>query len=732
MKKIYEKFSIYINYLMSSGISFFIDLGLYTLFMLMIGDKVSKAIIISSYLARAISSFINYLINKHKVFKYDKKDNSTMYEYFLLVIVNVTISSVLVTKLVDIIPVYSTVIKAIIDIGIFIANFFIQKIFIFNNNKKEAKYKNYLLCLLSFIAIFVHINKKGIIFDYNICEYIEMIVVLPLLFVLFSKVFKKQSIKVLNILSIIFSLLMILGYSYSKVGTAQLLISSEVNILINIIKFIGFYILIKNILNTLYNFLTKYEFKNKASKLIQKFNEHPFLFSFIILLFVYSIYLIAFYPGVINYDNANQIKEVLGMHTRYLDSIVVLNENITLTNFNPIIHTLLLGNLFKLGNIMGNVNFGLFLYTLIQMLIVVLTLSYSIYFLNKEKIKNNYLIIILLVYIFIPYFPFYAITAVKDTLFSMAVLVYIIKLYQFIKYKNNIYNNIVFIITMLLVILLRNNGIYLIVLSFPFTFFVKKSMRLTIMIMTTFILIFNVGYGKLLTYLEIPNTSIREVLSIPFQQTARYVKYYSDEVTEEEKKAIDKILNYDTLGERYKPELSDKVKNEYNRYATNDELKDYFVVWSKMLIKKPMTYINSTVNNIYGYFYPNTYKWYLYTTLNNKLPEAGFDYHFNNLNTMRDVLSTYGNSFRYVPILKLFVNCGFYTWSYIFLLCTLILSKKKEFIIILLPAFALLLTTIAGPANTYFRYVIPYAITLPVIVGIVLKEINKSFTKIKM
>ena len=75
---------------------------------------------------------------------------------------------------------------------------------------------------------------------------------------------------------------------------------------------------------------------------------------------IYGIYLIIFYPGVINYDNANQIKEVLGMHTRYLDSIVVLNENITLTNFNPIVHTLLLGNLFKVGLAFGNVYFGLF------------------------------------------------------------------------------------------------------------------------------------------------------------------------------------------------------------------------------------------------------------------------------------------------------------------------------------------------------------------------------------
>lgn len=69
------------------------------------------------------------------------------------------------------------------------------------------------------------------------------------------------------------------------------------------------------------------------------------------------------------------------------------------------------------------------------------------------------------------------------------------------------------------------------------------------------------GYNKvLLPSLEIANTSVREMLSVPFQQTARYAKYYGDEISEEDKEIIDKVLGYDDLGERYEPDLSDKVK----------------------------------------------------------------------------------------------------------------------------------------------------------------------------
>lgn len=128
----------------------------------------------------------------------------------------------------------------------------------------------------------------------------------------------------------------------------------------------------------------------------------------------------------------------------------------------------------------------------------------------------------------------------------MAVLIYIIKLYQFIKYDNNFKSVLLFMFLIILVILLRNNGIYLVLLSFPFVFFVKKNLRKTVIVMIICTLLFNSWYGKLLIYLEIPSESIREMLSIPFQQTARYVKYYSDEVTAEEREVIDKILTYDT------------------------------------------------------------------------------------------------------------------------------------------------------------------------------------------
>ena len=70
---------------------------------------------------------------------------------------------------------------------------------------KDFKYSNHLLAILSFFAMFVELNKKGIIFNYEWYHYVEMLVWLPLMFWLYLKVFRdneKQNYISFNILSI--------------------------------------------------------------------------------------------------------------------------------------------------------------------------------------------------------------------------------------------------------------------------------------------------------------------------------------------------------------------------------------------------------------------------------------------------------------------------------------------------------------------------------------------------
>ena len=547
------------------------------------------------------------------------------------------------------------------------------------------------------------------------------------LFVFYKKYFNKFKGKMTyRVISLIFSLLMVFGYSYDVAGNSSLVFGSVSIIIFSILKMIGYFVLFNTAIHLLNDIVVKKKIKDeKLPKILSLFDKHPFLFSFIVIVICYLPYIIAYYPVIINYDAANQIKEVMGIHTRYMDSVVLLNPNVYITNFNPIIHTLLIGGLFKVGYLIGNVNFGMFLYSIVQLIIVISVFAYSIYYLNKIKVNKKLILIILGIYALVPLFPFYAMTAVKDVIFSSLILLYCIKLYDIMKYKQTTKQYILFSLLVLLIILFRNNGIYTIVLSLPFAMILKKEIRKPILIIFIFNIAMYIGYNKvLLPSLEIANTSIREMLSVPFQQTARYAKYYGDEISDEDKKIIDKVLGYDDLGERYEPDLSDKVKNKYNKYTTDEELKEYFQVWFKYLLKRPGVYIDATINNVYGYFYPNTSAWYIYTDLNHKLPEAGFDYHFNGLNGLRSILSAYGEAFPYIPILGTIANIGMVVWIHILLLGMLIVNKMKKYIVLLLPAFSLILVCIVGPANTYFRYILPCVFALPSLILILYNELK--------
>lgn len=597
--------------------------------------------------------------------------------------------------------------------------------------KKLYTIKCIILGILTSMSLIMELDIKKVFVTTRLNNDSFELFVLGIFFIWFYYRFlnKEFKNKILYLLSTIFSVLLIFGYSYDVVGNATLVNGSFSLLIVSLLKFVAFFNMFNISLNLLYQGIIKSNIKDSkpVSWIARKFNEHPFLFSFLFIVICYLPYIIAYYPAIMGYDPANQIKEIMGIHTRYMDSVVLLDENVTITNFNPVLHTLLVGGCFKIGYHIGNVNLGLFFYSIIQIIILVGSLSYSIYYMKKEGVPKVLLYAALLIYSFVPVFPFYAMSTVKDTIFSSFILLYIIKLYDIIKNKQNFKNYIYLFIISLLVILFRNNGIYIILLSIPFLLIPLKEKRKPIIVIIVCALACYVAYGKvLLPAFKISNTSIREMLSIPFQQTARVVKYHSDEINLEEKEAIDTILIYETLGDRYKPELSDPVKNQYNKEATNEELVEYFKVWFNQFFKYPVEYMDATISNVYGYFYLNTSKWYFYYGYNTKLEEAGFDYHYNNLSSLRNALQVYGHIFPYIPVIGMYLNIGFVVWIYFVLLAFLIINKRSKYIPVILPALSLILVCIAGPANTYFRYAQPFIFSLPTVLFLLYTILDKK------
>lgn len=603
-------------------------------------------------------------------------------------------------------------------------------------NKKYAT-----LALISALTIFLQIDLFSKIKDIDYSIFYNMnVLMISLACIAFYFLYKvtgeKKISKSKTVLAVFFAICMIIGEVCVSSGTYLLIFKNIATLVLSIIKGIGYFSIFKVGFIYLDKFLSKIKLrdiklKNKKLKwYMNQLETHPFRTSLISILVVWSIYIIAFYPIVLSPDPSFQIRQYFNVPTKYVDWVIQRDPNVFMTSHHPITQTFLIGWCIEFGRMILNDNFGLFCYTIFQTIIYSSILAYTVKFARDRNVSNKFCLILLGLYLFVPMFAFYSISAVKDTLYTAFMILYILFIYDVISKDRDQVINIKSLISlffiMLLISLFRHNGLYVILLSLPFVIIYAKKNILKLSM--TFILFFMALYGfdnVLVPHLGISGGSVREMLSVPFQQTARYVKYHGDELSKEDIEIIDYILNYDTLAKRYKPEISDPVKNEFNKYTTNKELVAYFKVWFKGLIKHPDTYIDATLNNIYGYFYPNAHKWYVYTTYDERVTKNDLvDYHFNDLVGLREVLTLYGNIFPYIPIVGLLSSIGANTWVVLILGAYIITKNKKKYLIVLVPFVASILICVISPVNTYFRYTMPYVFPLPVVTMLLMKDLR--------
>lgn len=578
-------------------------------------------------------------------------------------------------------------------------------------NKLINLIKSILVTYTLSFSIFSYYSKNyNELFNIDIL-FINLIIII--FFILFSKEKNKSNIWI-NILSIIFSLIYIFGYSYMKTSSAILVFGSVDLFLLSFVSAIGYFIIFNYLLKKIFGLFESSFFTENINlgKFSKCFEDHPFLSSISIIIICWLIYIIAFYPAILTPDSSFEIRQFFGIWTKYNEYSVMLDENVLITNHHPVIYTLFLGSCLNFGNFIGNDNFGLFLCSLIQIICLSSTFAYSIMYLKKIEVSNKMRFIVLLIYALCPMFPMYAMTLVKDVIFGCFIMLFIIFLHKFI--KNYKFNYIIFMLIIIGVFLFRNNGYHVLIFAFILMgVFNRKKWRLPL-VSLIFVVVLSICYNDIiLPYFKITPGSVREILSVPFQQTARYYRDHKEDMSLSDIEIVDKILDISDLDIRYKEEISDPVKNKFNKYATNDDLKAYFKVWFKGLLKHPTTYIDATINNTYGYFYPEKTNWYVYYKFDSRIVDNGFDYHYNNLSGIRNVLSSIAVSIPSIPIIGLISNIGFNVWCLFIMLVYLFYKKKYSSVILLLPSFGLLLVCILSPVNCYFRYALPYVFAMP-------------------
>lgn len=519
-----------------------------------------------------------------------------------------------------------------------------------------------------------------------------------------------------TLLAILFAGFCIIGYLYSQTYTWS---KTSINLLRCGLKFLAFFLLMQKLIILLNKgvacLLQKENSLHKESHFLGK---HSFRNVSCALLIVWLPIIVLSYPGNLCGDTLMQIWEALGMKEYWAH--------------NPLFVTIILKLFLAIGEWgFGSISAGLFLFSITQCVLMALVLGYSLKRLYERNVGIISRYIIFAVYLLAPAYSNMATTPGKDALYMTLFLLYILCLEEIFhtlpKQPPKPSFWVKFILICLLLCLVRKNGIYIIVptgLVLVFALIPKTDYKKRLLILLMCCIIpfasFKCCQGFLENVTNAEPGSIREMLSIPFQQSARYIYAYGDNLSNFEYEAISNLLlDANLIGHIYSPDISDPVKGLYNTDATTLDLINYFKAWLIGLSKGPLAYFDAFFQHVYGWFYPGVVNVIRYHATDELITAPVF------FTQMRESLKAFYESLGFIPPFSLLENMGAYVWAMFWLLLSRIKEPMKKWL--LFPLFFSLLICMASPAfYNNARYGYPILISVPFLSAILCQ--NKSNT----
>lgn len=514
-------------------------------------------------------------------------------------------------------------------------------------------------------------------------------------------------------LAVFFSFCLLVGQSYDKTGTSEWCFGSGVNFVKFILALSGFSLLFYSLMGMLYTFFDTHDFIAGGQHF---FSRNAFRKAFLILFGVYFPFLLVSYPGNLCWDAIGQIEQVFG--------------NAEYSTHHPLAHTLMMGGLVKGGQaLFGSPEIGLFVYMILQDVLLAAALAATIAVLSKRGANFRLLLSLMLLYCITPVYSNMASTAVKDVPFAAFVIGYVICLALVLEKPERMRHGkfvLLFLILQIAVILFRNNGLYVVLFSGVAAFFFlfrrygrKERIRCLLLLFGG-----SIPAAKLLLFFltilcSASSGSMGEMLSIPFQQTARYLQVYQKEISREEREGIEGVLGApEDVAAVYDPTSSDPVKAMFRKDASAADLAGYMKAWFQGFLKQPLCYIEAFYIHIYGWFTPSVSNTIRYETeLYETVRQGGL---FPNADKLLIFYYRFAGQFTLLGVLE---NIGAAVWMLFILTGFQRRQRQKAALCAGVPLWISLLVCMASPGfSGHPRYAFPILFTLPFLYGFTLTD----------
>ncbi len=319
-----------------------------------------------------------------------------------------------------------------------------------------------------------------------------------------------------------------------------------------------------------------------------------------ILLVFWLPYAIALYPGVLTFDTSFQLCQFFGSE---MPGIFPGPSGYDFTNHHPLFVTLLFGFVVYVGELLtGSYNVACFLLSVLLAMFTAFSASCVLDLLDRLAVKRSVRVGTLLFFALFPVFPFFALTPCKDSLFTPLFILFSICIFDLslssgdkLRSKRCIG---AFVLLSILMILSKKTGLYIFLLIVLILLVLKGKNKIRLVSSAVCVVVVSsvLFPAVLFPVLNVYPGSKIEMMGPLYQQTARYVSCYPDDLSEAERHAVDEVLGFDGLRDRYNFTIVDTVIHDYDKVDVDpslDQILDYLSAYVSMGLKHPGVYFES-------------------------------------------------------------------------------------------------------------------------------------------
>lgn len=308
--------------------------------------------------------------------------------------------------------------------------------------------------------------------------------------------------------------------------------------------------------------------------------------TFVCILAVWSVFFLAFYPG-----------------TAMNDTVYILEDPFKLSNQHPVVYNMYLYAFYRVGCLLNDPNLGLALLSLVQMTGMAYVLAKAVAML-RQRGAANWLCRVLTVYFGIaPLFATYAVSAIKDTPFSICLFALLLLLCELASGKGALLESKPFWLQMSLclfgVVSFRNNGAMIVLGAAAVLCVVYKRYAGRFLLLSGSVIMLWLLINRLVVPAE-SEPLFQERVGIPLQQTAAVI-VKGKPLDEDEARYLYRLLP-EEMWQRYSPACSDTLKwnDAFDREYLNETRDQFMRVWRQLLWKNPRVCAEAYLLETYG------------------------------------------------------------------------------------------------------------------------------------